>query len=77
MHGWLNPKDLRDPKGPDWLRSRSRSVIITITIIIAGITTTTIITITTIIITRAYKEKGTIKRTSFFPACLGACCLGA
>jgi hypothetical protein len=62
MRGWLNLKDLRRREGLDWLRFRSRSVIIT-TIIIAGIT---IITITTIIITRAYKEKGRSGGRSFF-----------
>jgi hypothetical protein len=72
MRGWLSLKDPRDLKGPDWLRFRFRSVIIT-TIIIAGIIITTItITITTIIITKALKENGTFRWTSLFPACLFA-----
>jgi hypothetical protein len=65
MRGWLNLKDL---KGPDWPRFRSSSVTIITTIIIAGITTT-IITITTITITKAHEEKGTSRRMSLFPAC--------
>jgi hypothetical protein len=64
MRGWLNLRDLREP---DWLST------ITTTTTIAGITTTIII-ITTIItiITRAYQEKGTFRRTSLFPAGLVA-----
>jgi hypothetical protein len=69
MRGWLNLRDLR---GPDWLRFRSRSVIITTIIIADIITTITIIITTTIITTRPYKEKGAFRRTSLFPACLGA-----
>jgi hypothetical protein len=64
--GWLNLKGL---KKPDWLRFRSSSVTIITTIMIAGITTTIIITITTITITKAHEEKGTSKRMSLFPAC--------
>ena len=70
MRGWLN---LRDLKEPDWLRFRSSSatIITTTIIIIAGINTT-IITITTIIITRAYKDKGDIppEVPFFLPAVL-------
>jgi hypothetical protein len=61
MRGWLN---LRGLKGHGWLKFRSSSVSITI-IITAGIITI-ITTITIIITTRAYKEKGTFGRTPFF-----------
>ena len=55
MRGWLN---LKDRKRPDWPKFRSSSVTI--------ITTIIIITITTIIITKAHKEKGTQAEVPFF-----------